>query len=112
MLTWEADWARAAGGCTLKKTSTAVVVGIYGEGVPHGELLWCMGWIHGQDMPRRIELDKRMEAAAACPASVRPLTNCQVAALRLPVALFSLGTCAGDCNVVVENLADYLIEQS
>ncbi|PRW20740.1 Minor pollen allergen Che a 2 [Chlorella sorokiniana] len=40
-------------GCTLKKTNTAVVVGIYGEGVPHG-----------------------------------------------------------DCNVVVENLADYLIEQS
>ena len=27
----------AAGGCTLKKTATAVVVGIYGEGVPHGE---------------------------------------------------------------------------
>lgn len=29
--------ARTAGGCTLKKTNTAVVVGIYGEGVPHGK---------------------------------------------------------------------------
>lgn len=27
-----------AGGCTLKKTATAVVIGIYGEGVPHGAL--------------------------------------------------------------------------
>ncbi|KAL4450661.1 hypothetical protein ABPG77_001017 [Micractinium sp. CCAP 211/92] len=43
---------KGAAGCTLKKTATAVVVGIYGEGVPHG-----------------------------------------------------------DCNVVVENLGDYLKEQ-
>jgi len=32
------------GGCTLKKTNTAVVVGIYGEGVPHG------GWLRMQVM--------------------------------------------------------------
>lgn len=37
--------ALAAGGCTLKKTNTAVVVGIYGEGVPHGKrsLSWLVG---------------------------------------------------------------------
>ena len=32
-----------AGGCTIKKMATAVVVGIYGEGVPHGEPLLLAG---------------------------------------------------------------------
>lgn len=28
---------KGPGGCTMKKTTTAVVVGIYDEGVPHGD---------------------------------------------------------------------------
>ncbi len=82
-------------GCTLKKTATAVVVGIYGEGVPHGGLtvLWLVCRLACCWLPLSAH------------AGLADMQGFNVLAQHLPVDV------AGDCNVVVENLGDYLKEQ-
>jgi hypothetical protein len=81
---------RLAAGCTIKKTKTALVVGIYGEGVPHGE--------HSS---AAVQLWPLCSFGLICVSLRTRLTSA-----------FAPSLYAGDCNIVVEGLADYLIESS
>lgn len=118
----------------MKKTTTAVVVGIYDEGVPHGApapalasaaavlccvvlcvavgVLVCCGCCCC-DAPGVTLLVAAQRHAVWC----RLLLPGQTADLLLfcgcclPCLPACPVCCAGDCNIVVENLGDYLKEQ-
>lgn len=75
-----------------------MVVGIYGEGVPHGEAGGCQRYGGRREACRRAHFHPRHFFY------LRPLAN------HCSVPHCCCCASAGDCNIVVEGLADYLLD--